>query len=243
MVVSALLVLVMMKLEWPIPRIFLVLGLLNAAVAAYIYTLLPEFLFRFLLWILANVLYRLRVEGDERIPKTGGAVLVCNHVSFVDWMIISAAVKRPVRFIMDHAFAKGLITRYLLKQAKVILIAPLRENPQLLRQAFDQAAQELRDGELVCIFPEGKITKDGKINPFKPGVEKIVRDTPVPVIPMALWGLWGSFFSREGGRAIMKRPKRFWSRVGIRIGEAVPAENASAELLYQRVAELRGGLQ
>lgn len=238
MVLSAGVILVMMRLELTIPQMFLALALMNAVAAIYIYTLLPEFLIRFIIWILANIMYRLKINGDDRIPKQGAAILVCNHVSFVDWMIISAGIKRPIRFIMDHGYAKSAFTRLLLKQGKVILIAPAKENPELLKAAFTQAAQELRDGALVCIFPEGTITKDGKLNPFRSGVEKILAETPVPVVPMALRGLWGSFFSREGGRAIMKMPKRFWSRVELRIGEPLMAQAASADLLYERVGAL-----
>jgi len=238
MVLSSILILVLLRLNLTIPELFLVLGGLNILVAIYIYTVLPEFMLRLVVWFLANVLYRLRIEGSDQIPKQGAAVLVCNHMSFVDWMVIAAGVRRPVRFIMDHSFAKGPVTRFVLKQAKVILIASAKENPGLLRSAFEKAAEELSAGNVVCIFPEGTITRHGRLNPFKPGVEKMVRDTPVPVIPMALCGLWGSIFSREGGRAIVKRPTRFWSRVKLKIGTPVAAEQVTAELLQQRVAEL-----
>jgi 1-acyl-sn-glycerol-3-phosphate acyltransferase len=215
-----------------------VLAALNALVSVYIYTLLPEFLIRFMIWILANLIYRLKVLGTEKVPTEGPAVLVCNHVSFVDWMVIAAGVKRPVRFIMDHSYAQGFVTRLLCKQAKVILIAPASENPAVLRASFETISQALREGELVCIFPEGRLTPDGKLHSFKTGVEKIIRDTPVPVIPMALRGLWGSFFSRKGGRAILKRPTRFWSRVELVIAAPIPPETASAAHLQEKVAEL-----
>lgn len=240
MVVASGMLMGLMIAKFTIPEIFLVLAVLNALVAIYIYTVLPEFLLRFGVWMIANLLYRLKITGDHVIPRTGAAVLVCNHVSFVDWMIIAAGVKRPVRFIMDHNYAKGLLGRMLLKQGKVILIAPEHESPEVLKKAFDRIAFELRDGEMVCIFPEGKITKDGKLNPFRTGVERILAETPVPVIPMALRGLWGSFFSREGGAAIKKWPKRFWSRVELVMGEPVLAADATAARLQQKVAELRG---
>lgn len=238
MVLSAIVILLMMRLKLSIPQIFLALALLNAVVAVYIYRVLPEFLLRFIIWVLANVLYRLRVIGDEAIPKKGPAVLVCNHVSFIDWVIIAAGVQRPVRFVMDHGFARGSFTRFLLKQGKVILIAPMKEDPELLRSAFVKIAEELRDGQLICLFPEGQITRDGQLNQFKSGIEKIITDTPVPVIPMALRGMWGSFFSRERGRAVMKVPKRFWSRVELKIGDPVPADHVSARLLFEKVNHL-----
>lgn len=238
MVFSAIFLLLLMKLNFSVPAIFLILALGNAAIALYIYTLLPEFLMRFMIWILANIMYRLKITGAKHIPQSGPAVLVCNHVSFIDWMIIAAAVKRPVRFVMDHSYAKGKITRILLRQAKVILIAPFKENPELLRIAFEKAAQELQNGNILCIFPEGKLTSDGKIHSFKPGIEKIIQDSPVPVVPMALRGLWGSLFSREGGRAIFKRPKRFWSRVELILGDPVSPDQVSVELLHDRVKTL-----
>lgn len=238
MVGSAILLMVLLHLQLSIGQIFLVLAALNALVAVYIYTLLPEFLIRFMIWILANLIYRLKVLGTEKVPTEGPAVLVCNHVSFVDWMVIAAGVKRPVRFIMDHSYAQGFVTRLLCRQAKVILIAPASENPAVLRASFETISQALREGELVCIFPEGRLTPDGKLHSFKTGVEKILRDTPVPVIPMALRGLWGSLFSRKGGRAILKRPTRFWSRVELVISDPIAPEAASAAQLQQKVAEL-----
>ncbi len=238
MVISSLLILAMMHFGVSIPKMFLVLALLNAAVAIYIYLLLPEFLLRFIIWIITNIMYRLKVVGEKNIPESGGAVLVCNHISFVDWMILSAAVKRPIRFIMDHSYFRGFLIKRLMIRGKVIPIAGYKENPELLKAAFDKAAEELSNGELVCIFPEGRITKDGAMNVFKPGIEKILERTPVPVVPMALYGLWGSFFSREGGRAIFKMPKRCWSRLEVRIGAPVEAKSASAENLFGKVKGL-----
>lgn len=239
MVVAAIFLAICAKQKVSIPTIFLALALMNAVVALYIYLLIPEFLLRFIVWGLANIIYRLKITGRENIPREGPALLVCNHVSFIDWMIVAAAVKRPVRFVMDHHFMKGLILKRIFTRAKVIPIAPGWENPTVLQEAFNKIAFELSQGELVCIFPEGKITKDGKMNPFKPGVERILESTPVPVIPMALINLWGSFFSREGGRAAFKIPKRFWSRVGLVIGKPVPPQEVTAASLFKSVEELQ----
>jgi len=238
MVGSAVLTVVMMRIGLTIPQMFLVLAVLNAIAAAYIYTLLPEFLLRFMIWILANILYRVKVIHGSRIPKKGAAILVCNHVSYVDWMIILASVKRPVRFVMDHNLLKGQFARAVFGQAKVIPIAPEKEDPEVLKQAFIKIAEELRAGEMICIFPEGNLTRDGQMRPFKTGVEKIVEQTPVDVYPMALRGFWGSFFSREGGKAVLKRPKRFWSRVELSIGERVPAAQVKSDLLFEKVSTL-----
>jgi 1-acyl-sn-glycerol-3-phosphate acyltransferase len=223
-----------------VPQIFAVLALLNAAVAIYIYKLLPEFLFRFMAWIIANIMYRLKTVNRERIPVEGAALLVCNHASFADWLVIASACKRPVRFVMYHGFLKLPLLGWFFRDAKVIPIAPARESGETLEAAYDRIAAELAAGEIVCIFPEGTVTKDGKMNPFRPGVEKIVGRTPVPVIPMALCGMWGSFFSRKYGRAMSRPFRRVWSRISLVIGEPVAPENVSADDLARRVAALGG---
>jgi 1-acyl-sn-glycerol-3-phosphate acyltransferase len=238
MVGAALLLVLLFHLEFTIPQIFLILALLNFAVATTIYTVLPEFLFRFLCWVIANGMYRLRFIGRDNLPLEGPAVLVCNHVSLVDWLIIASACPRPIRFVVHHSFLSIPLTRRIFKDAKVIPIAGTRENPEILESAFARVAVELRAGELVCIFPEGKITPDGEMDNFRPGVERIVQETPVPVIPMALNGLWGSFFSRKGGKPMQRPFRRACSRVSLAIGEAVPPEEVSADKLERLVRNL-----
>jgi 1-acyl-sn-glycerol-3-phosphate acyltransferase len=226
------------KFGLSVPAIFLVIALLNAAVAIYIDSLLPEFFLRFIAWILSRVMYRLTLRGHEHVPETGPCVLVCNHVSFVDWLIIGGSVRRPARFVMDHRIAKTPVLSFLFKQAKTIPIAPEREDKALLERAFAKIAEELRAGEVVCIFPEGTVSKTGELNAFRGGIERIVRETPVPVIPMALSGLWGSMFSRKDGPAGTKLPRRFRARLQLTIGAAIPAEQISADGLRTRVAAL-----
>ena len=238
MVLSAGLVVILMNLGISIPKIFMILAVLNAGVAVYIYTVLPEFLIRLNMWFVANILYRLKVIGVEKIPAKGAAVLVCNHVSFVDWLIIGAAIPRPVRFVMHYSFARSAIARLLIKRAKIIPIASSKEDPKVLSSALEMIAHELKDDEIICIFPEGQITRDGQMTPFRSGVEKIVERTPVPVIPMALDGLWGSFFSRKDGPAMSKAPRRFWSRVSLTLGNPIPAQDVTAPLLQEKVSEL-----
>lgn len=241
MVVASGLLVGLMKSGLSIPQMFLVLALLNAAVAIYIYTLLPEFLIRFLAWCLANLMYRLKVEGDENLPSRGAALLVCNHVSFIDWLIIGAGVFRPVRFVMHYSFARGFLALRIMKRAKVIPIASAKENPAVLEAAYEAVARELQAGELVCIFPEGQITRDGELSPFRAGIERIVQRTPVPVIPMALNGFWGSFFSRKDGPAMSKVPRRFWSRVSLTIGKPIAADRVSAAIAQEAVASMLKG--
>jgi 1-acyl-sn-glycerol-3-phosphate acyltransferase len=209
-------------------------------VAIYIYTVIPEFLLRFVAWCLANILYRVRLEHPERIPSSGAAVLAVNHISFIDALLISSASPRPARFIMDAEYARLPLVRLLFRNAKVIPIAPTCKDPGLLERAYARIAEELAEGELVCIFPEGGISSDGRLAPFRRGIEQIVGRTPVPVVPVALVGLWGSFFSRKGGKAMSRPFRRFWSRVEIRVGEAMAPEAVSAERVAERVAELGG---
>ncbi len=242
MVISSIAITLLLHFRLTIPEIILVLAILNVAVALYIYSLLPEFLLRFLIWTLAIGIYRLRVRGDDNIPREGPAILICNHVSFVDWMIIAAAIRRPIRFVMDHRYFKGFIRRHLFNKAGVIPIAPARENQAILDRAFERMAEELRRGELICIFPEGHITDNGELGVFKPGVLKLLGKTPVPVIPMALNGLWGSLFSRKDKSLIKKRPRRFWQIIELVITAPIPPEQATIELMRQKVESLSKGL-
>jgi 1-acyl-sn-glycerol-3-phosphate acyltransferase len=245
MVIAALLAIVWLDvLHFTIPQLFILAAVLNAIVAAYIYTLVPEFLMRFLSWILVNIMYRIKVHGLENIPETGPVLLVSNHVSFMDPLVIGGSIRRPVRFVMDHHIFNVPVLSFIFRTARAIPIAPAHEDPQALQKAFDQIDAELAEGEVVCIFPEGKLTKDGELNEFKKGVEKILERRPVPVIPMALRGLYGSFFSRRGGNAPMtKAPRRFWSRIEVVVTAPVPGDDASATGLQKIVAGLRGEWQ
>ncbi|CAG9172330.1 Lysophospholipid transporter LplT [Cupriavidus laharis] len=241
MIGASLLGVALTQAGFSIPELFLVVGLLNALVAIYIYSLVPEFLLRFVAWILVHTVYRLRRVNAERIPAEGPAVLVCNHVSFADAVVLMAASPRPVRFVMDHHIFKVPLMSWFFRQARAIPIAPAHEDPALLAKAYDDVAVALQEGDLVCIFPEGKITATGEINAFKQGVQQIIQRTPVTVVPMALRGLWGSFFSRKGGAA-MTRPFRrgILSRLELVVGEPVPPERATPESLQQMVTALRG---
>jgi 1-acyl-sn-glycerol-3-phosphate acyltransferase len=245
MVLAAGLAIVWLEvLGFTIPQLFILAAVLNAAVAIYIYTLVPEFLMRFLTWILVNILYRVKVRGLEHIPEHGPALIVCNHVSFMDPLVIGGSVRRPVRFVMDHNIFRIPVLSFIFRTAGAIPIAPAREDPEALQKAFDRVDAELASGEIVCIFPEGKLTKDGEMNEFKRGVEKILERRPVPVVPMALRGLWGSFFSRRDGKAPMtKLPSRFWSRIEMVVTAPVPGDDTSATGLQKIVSGLRADWQ
>lgn len=228
-----------------IPQLFLVTGVLNALVAVYIFRLVPEFLLRFLAWVLVHTLYRVRTEGADRLPAHGPAVLVCNHVSFVDAVVIMGECPRPIRFVMDHRIFKVPLMNWFFRRARAIAIAPVKEDPAMLQRANERIDAALADGDLVCIFPEGRLTGTGELAPFRPGVQRIVERRPVPVIPMALRGLWGSFFSRFGGRAFslpvdarLRRGLR--SEVELVVGDPLAPREVTPEVLMARVAQLRG---
>ncbi len=241
MVVAAGLGLGLTALGLTIPQIFLVVAVLNAAVAIYIYTLVPEFLMRFLSWILVNTLYRIRTEGLDHIPEEGPALLVCNHVSYMDALIVAGSVRRPARFVMYYRIFNIPVMSFIFRTARAIPIAGAKEDPALLERAFEEIDAALAAGDVVCIFPEGGLTADGEIAPFRGGVERILERRPVPVVPMAIRGLWGSIFSRKDTRlGRMRLPRRFRSRLVLVAGEPlVPAEASAAEL-ESRVRELRG---
>lgn len=240
MVLAVIMAIVLLNAGLSIPQLFLVTALLNAAVAVYIYTLAPEFLMRFIVWMLIHTIYRVQKTGLEKIPDAGPALLVCNHVSFVDALIIGGCCRRPVRFVMYHKIFKVPILNFVFRTARAIPIAPVKENPEMLERAYEEIAVALEAGDVVCIFPEGQITDDGELRPFRPGVERIIQRYPVPVIPMALRGLWGSFFSRKGGAAMAKLPRRLWSKIALVIGTPVAAETVTAAGLQGIVRHLRG---
>jgi len=222
-----------------IAELLLVVSLMNAAVAIWIFTLIPEFIMRLLVWLLIHTIYRVKKTELESIPDTGACVLVCNHVSFVDALILAGCIKRPIRFVMYYKIFRIPVLSFVFKTANAIPIAGARENPRLMNEAFEKISAALDDDEIVCIFPEGKITHDGNINPFKSGVMKILEKNPVPVVPLALRGLWGSFFSRKHGSAMSKYfPRGFFNRIELVSGEAIAAENVSIELLQQTVENL-----
>lgn len=238
MIVAAIAAVALLLAGVTVPGIFAVLALTNAAVALYIFWLLPEFVMRFLVWILVNVLYRIEVTGAERIPKDGPALLVANHVSFVDALLIGGAVTRPARFVMYYKIFQIPLLRFIFRTARAIPIAGKREDPELMAAAFERIDEELAAGRVVCIFPEGAITRDGLMQPFRPGMERILERRPVPVVPIGLRNLWGSWFSREGGGALRKWPRRFRARLTVAVGDPIPATDATAERAQQAVAAL-----
>ncbi|WP_313645375.1 MFS transporter [Stenotrophomonas sp.] len=229
-------------LGWTIPQVFLALAVANVLVAIYIFSIVPEFLMRFLSWVMVRSLYRLRVKGVEaNVPDEGAALIVCNHVSYMDALILSAVIPRPARFVMYYRIFNIPVMRWIFKTAKAIPIASPKEDAALMQRAFDEVDAALAAGELVCIFPEGALTKDGEIAAFKSGVEKILARRPVPVVPMALKGMWASMWSRRDTRlSRMRVPRRFRAHIEVVAGPPVNGENTSAAALEAAVLRLRG---
>ena len=239
LVVSALIAIALLAAGLSIPELFLVTALMNAAVALYIFGLVPEFLMRFLAWLLIHTFYKVDESGLENIPEEGGCIVVCNHVSYVDAVVIAACVRRPIRFVMDHRIFRVPVLSFIFRTMRTIPIAPAKEDPQMKDRAFAQAAEALEVGEIVGIFPEGKLTETGELNPFRPGVQQMIATTPVPVVPMALSGLWGSFFSRSSNGKAMRRWRGIHSRITFVAAPPVAPERVTLEGLQETVLALR----
>ena len=249
MIASSVIAGALLGAGFTIPQIFLFTGIANAVVAFYIFMLVPEYLLRFISWVLSRFIYRFNVRGEENIPTEGAAILVCNHVSFIDAVLLMAASPRPIHFIMDHQIFKVPVLGWLFKLAKAIPIAPHKEDSAAYEAAFAQAADVLREGDLLAIFPEGALTRDGELQPFKGGIMKIVdiargEGMEVPVVPMALTNLWGSYFSRfekRGDKNVaMVKPFRrgLFNSVGLNVGSAAAPADVQPELLQQRIRAL-----
>jgi 1-acyl-sn-glycerol-3-phosphate acyltransferase len=223
-----------------IPQLLLVTALLNAAVAVYIYSLVPEFLLRFLAWLLVRFIYRVRVTGAEHFPDQGPALVVCNHVAFTDPIVLTSACRRPMRFVMDAGIFRIPVINLVFRGMKAIPVASGKEDVAVRERAFATVAEELRAGNIVCIFPEGRLTPDGAIGEFKPGVLRILEETPVPVVPAAVSGLWGSMFSRQRKELWRRLPRRFLSRIDVRVGPPLAPAEVTLETLHARVSALRG---
>lgn len=243
MVGAAVFSIVVLQAGFSVPELFLMIGGLNALVAIYIYALLPEFMMRFLAWIASNVLYRIQPRGLENIPDKGPAIVVCNHISFVDPIILSGAVRRPMRFVMWFRIFQMPVLKLFFKHAKAIPIASAREDRQIMDDAFELVDAELAAGNIVCIFPEGAITRDGHVQRFRPGIEKIIRRRPVPVVPAALGRMWGGWFSRRRDGRLRLVPRRLFARVPVSFGKAVPPGEVTAARLELLVRTLRGELR
>ena len=200
------------------------------SLAATVYTLylLPDSLLRLLLWMLTHTLYRLDVAGRERVPARGGALLVPNHTSMADAVLLIASIDRPVRFLMF----KGSYEHPLVKPfAKILKVIPISsdQGPREMIHSLREATRALQEGELVCIFPEGQMTRIGQMLPFRRGMERIMKGVDVPIIPVNLDGVWGSIFSFAGGRFLWKFPRHLPYPVRVTFGAPLPPTATSQE--------------
>ena len=226
MVTASITSLTILGLGFSIPELFLALAALNLLVGLYIYSALPEFLVRCSVWLLTSLVYRLRVSGAKNVPETGAAIVVANHAGYLDPILLAAAIHRPVRFAMG--------------QTKAIPFAAAKEDETIVKTAFERIDAELAAGHIVCMFPEGGITRNGEIRRFWPDIEKILKRRPVTVIPMSLGRLRGRCFSHSTKSEARRWPGCPFARVSVKIGQPVPASDATAVRLEAIVRALRG---
>lgn len=186
--------------------------------------------------------YRFRARQLEHVP-VGPALLVSNHVSFIDWLLVAAALPRVPRFVMHQHHFLNPALRWFFELYDVIPIAPRKEDPARLAAAMDAIDDALARGEQVAIWPEGQMTPDGELSALRPGVERIVARRPVPVVPMAVRGMWGSSFSREGGEPLTKLPRLVRRNVELVAGPPIPPGEVCLEVVRARIAELRGAVR
>lgn len=239
MVIAGIFAIICFALGNSIQSLFVIVALLNAVVGLFIFKRVPEFTLQMIAWILMHTLYRIGKHDLDNIPKEGPAILACNHVSFVDPVVIGAVCPRPMRFVMYHKIYNTPVAHHFFKNAGAIPIATQKEDPELLQKAYDSIAEALENGELVCIFPEGGLTPDGSIQELRPGIERILERTPVPVVPMALSGLWGTWFSRINGRAMKGWPRNWMKKIDVYTGKPIQPEDAKLPVLVQQISALR----
>ncbi|MFT6071086.1 MAG: 1-acyl-sn-glycerol-3-phosphate acyltransferase [Bacteriovoracaceae bacterium] len=204
-------VVVMLLVPKGIPFVCLVLGILHILVSYIVYWFYSEHAVRFWMKIFTKLFYKVEVVGEENVPK-GTFILACNHISFVDWVILMGTFKEPIRFVIDYNFYYLPTGPFWFSQAKLVPIATKKEDPEVLKKAFDKIGDHLREGATLGIFPEGWISRDGKMRKFQPGILKVLKDNPVPVVLVSLDGLWGSIFSYSGGKVVFKMPNIFKRR-------------------------------
>ena len=217
---SFLLDIMQRRLNLSAPQTFLIIGLATIPIAVYVLWLLPQATIRFLLWLASHTLYRVRVYGRENLPETGGALLVANHVTWVDAAFILISSSRPVRMLAYSDYVKGPGVGWLTRTMGVIPVKA-SEGPKSILRSLEAAKQAIKNGDLVCIFAEGALTRTGQLQPFQRGLLKIVDGTGAPVIPVYLDGLWGSIFSYFQGKYFWKWPRKLRYPVGILFGPAI----------------------
>jgi len=220
------------------PReVFLAAAAITAIGTTYVLILLPEWFLRLVLWFVTNTLYRITVLGREKFPEKGGALLVCNHMSFVDALLLVAATDRPIRFLIFEAIYDMPLVNPWARMGKAIPISS-EQRPRDMIRSLRVASDAIRDGEIVCIFAEGQITRTGQLLPFRRGFERIMKGVDAPIIPVNLDGVWGSIFSFARGRFLWKMPRRIPYPVTVSFGDPLPS-TATASEVRRAVQELQ----
>ena len=240
MVSAAAMAIIVLGGDATISDLFIYISVINIAVSIYIFGKAPEFIFRMLGWILIHSAYRVRTQGLQNIPATGPAVVIANHVSYIDAIIFHALIPRRTRFVMDNEIYSVPVLNWLFRSVGAIPVTDPRIDRHIVRQSYELIANALEKDEVVVIFPEGGITRNGDVMPFKKGIEKIIKRTPVPIIPMALQGMWGGWSSYANGAPFSSIPRGILSRISVVTGTKIEPENVSAAELFKVICELRG---
>lgn len=217
----------------------LALSAVSLTLAAIILCMVPRPALRLSIFMLIRVLYRLRFRGRQSVPARGAALVVCNHVSFMDALILGGGCPRPLRFLMDRPIYESPWLNWFFRIAGAIPVDSERCDPGGVRRALDEVSHALRQGEVVMLFPEGRLTSDGEMQRFRRGIDIILARDPVPVVPAGLAGLWGSWTSNRGGKALTKWPRRFRARVALHFGDPIPVGEAKRADMERRVNELK----
>ena len=232
-------IVVLSALDASLNTFMLALSVVSLTLAAVILCLVPRPVLRLSIFVLIRVLYRLRFRGRQSVPARGAALVVCNHVSFMDALILGGGCPRPLRFLMDRPIYESRWLNWFFRIAGAIPVDSERCDPGGVRRALDEVSHALRQGEVVMLFPEGRLTPDGGVHRFRRGVDIILARDPVPVVPAGLAGLWGSWTSNRGGKALTKWPRRFRARVALHFGDPIPVGEAKRADMERRVVELK----
>lgn len=229
------------KLELSPSTNYLIVGIATIFAVLYICTVIPEYFVRFCFWLLTHTFYRIKIVGEENLPFRGPALLIANHVSYIDAFLIGATVQRFIRFIMLKSFYDIPLIKGFLKLMNTIPIDP-KAGHESVANTLNQAREQLQNNHVVCIFPEGKVTRDGKMNEFRPGFETIMEGLDCPIIPIYMHNVWGSIFSFEGAKILKKWPKKIPYPITIYYGRPL-ASNAKAAEVEAVVKEMAEGFK
>jgi acyl-[acyl-carrier-protein]-phospholipid O-acyltransferase/long-chain-fatty-acid--[acyl-carrier-protein] ligase len=209
--------------------IFLASAALTVGATVYVVIILPDALLRLFLWLLTHTIYRVRVEGRDNIPARGGALFVCNHLSFVDALMLIASTDRFIRFIMDKSYYDHPILKPFARIMQAIPISSQQRPKELLR-SLNEARDSIQEGDVVCIFAEGQMTRIGQLLPFRRGFERIMKGVDAPIIPVHLAGVWGSIFSYERRRFLWKLPRRLLAPITVSYGKPLPGDSSPTQV-------------